>query len=306
MAFTTEKSAMEYDELAVVSETFTPASAEVVRTLQISSYSNVTAFTQEMLGYEMYVGGRIARVLPEFHPVYVWMPCVECQLFEGVGSPREGASGVVTFTDPAGSTAGPARFRVVYRTVPWIYQEDTAIYTDDDTGAGELGRYVERRISFNVEAVPLKGSSFKFTADNEPVPSPPAKVVPLAELTYVWHNVPRPPDDRIVEAIGKVNDGVFDGNQFGGGGNYPAETVLFTGANRVEGKNPKGFLNFTVTYKFSLRTSEASGGNTEATWNRFYRRNGASGPGFYDVISNDAFAVKPYDTTNLNLLFRLP
>lgn len=241
-----------------------------------------TYWVQAMLG-DSYVDGvnRVRRSLPPSHPDYPHMIPTHCECLGGVGVPEGNASALLFVKrDNQGSIDDPpwgfARYSVTWSAVSFALRTDTEIdelsdeeaaqgtYPFNDTYPpdlldgrqvqGELWRYVTRQEDFATESLTLSSLSGMQTVETEPQPNGevPAKVFPLREVTYTWHQVPQVPRGNIEACLGKANNCIFDVVTTVGGF-YDAETLLFVGAKYLRSTTPTGRLTYDIEYKWLYR-----------------------------------------------------
>jgi len=157
--------------------------------------------------------------------------------------------------------------RVTYRPRRFAVITDDSI---DAKGAGELGRYVERHVDPQLEALPLArvaANNLQFAEGpvaGQVIPEAGTVLLPGAQLVYTWHEVPDLPVSTYALAKGRVNSDGFDG--FDGAPLYPAETLLCLPwkTERLEGVT--GRVTWRIQYRFAFRPQR---------WNRFPAANGS-------------------------------
>jgi hypothetical protein len=98
------------------------------------------------------------------------------------------------------------------------------------------------------------------------------KLLPHIEHEMIWPKVISGaiPEIAIRAAIGKTNDREM---RFRIGGRYPAETMLFVGANITETMLSNGALASEIIYKFAIRQVKARDQQAPGGWNHFFRCN---------------------------------
>lgn len=251
-----------------------------------------------MLGDCATNGSMIRRVLPDQHPEYPELYCVECELVRRAGQiSYNPQTKLVSYIDGGRpGYAGAAVFRCLYRAPDYQILADAAV-------TSELQRFITRDADFTNEALPLPPNFLEWspgtTLAGNPIPESPAKVFFGAEVTYLWHQVPLIPFSTIYKTLGKCNDAQFDTSV--GGGNLDPETALFIGwkPNRIRGGN-RGVM-FNITYKFLVKTGDPANTETQPTWNKIYCRTS----GKWESVRVKGTGAKPYPTGDMNKLFQM-
>lgn len=159
----------------------------------------------------------------------------------------------------------------------------------------------------NVGNTPVEGVNWTTvgaTGTNyDPIPTPPAIMVPYREIQYVWHYVPGP-INRLLDVsdayYGTVNDRLFDSLVIGGVEyGYAAGTLLYLGMDyEPVPSTPAGNRIFKVTHKFAFR---------KQGWNTAYRPNSASinTAGDWDAVRSRRGRRPPYASSNMLKLFQV-
>jgi hypothetical protein len=247
-----------------------------------------TAFEKAMVGWHENVGGKIVRFLPEPFIEAPKARCTGLRMVRNVGKLHQ---------DPISGYPHPeyAEYEVTFEARLFEYK------TDEDVAANtldyELIRYVERRETSAVEALPVQGHGFQYHPTNasvklrgKPVPEPGQKLFFSKRLQYIWHCVPGYPEENIKYAAGKVNYTTFDHGKL----KAREETLLFWGANKdpiADDINPTQL--YTITYEFLMRPEG---------WNKVY--SGVTNK-FEPIVMVSDPMQKPYDTALMGMLFTL-
>src|SRR4051812_40914675 len=161
-----------------------------------------------MLGGAQIVGGKLMRDLPEVYPDIDSLYCISCNLREGIGRPR--ATGTFDSVE-----YDRARYEVTYSILPYLLVPDEAIH---NTPGEELGRFVERQVQYEVEAITLPGAAFKWVDTGTSIMEPGVKNFWGVTQEWNWFGLPDYPRAALVNCLGKTNSADFDG--------YPAGTLL--------------------------------------------------------------------------------
>lgn len=320
-----------YIELAEgYQERFSPEQQESTR-ICCCKWDQRFAFVADMVGYCKYIPGvsvagvttNLSRAIPELHPEINFMYCTSCELIEGIGVQPQ----PVNYSDIAKALTGTigypavsatpnnniaynlAKYRCRYEALPYAVYSDASAPADPlgiGDVLGEKSRFVQRVPEISADNLKLPGGQLQFPS-GQTINEPGALPVPTMELTYIWHQVPVVPWTAIRQAMGKVNNAVFDPTY----ANVGAQTILCNAPIIWLGRTATGDWNYKITYKFSYRPNYANDGVTEQGWNYFYRRNVGgvlTNPGGYDgpvADKNDATKLA-FKTFDFNQLFILP
>lgn len=249
----------------------------------------------------------IVRILPDQVPTHPHLWASACEV-EGWGAyvndPNcKTADGeqvpMITFISTNGGQPdvdGVARISVTY--TPRMYE----LLSDAEaaaTGYGELSRYVDRQITYAVQAQQIPSTiQFKFIegpAANTVVPMNPVLIIPLKQLQYRWVDVPDIPHTSIDACLGKVNDAEFDGAP--GWPAYPAGTLLCQPPKTRRYRTFYGRTLWEITYCFDYRPNG---------WNKFLAASPATARGNYYLAAQEGDSTKPlFASADFSSLFRL-
>ena len=283
------KTGIVYDWISEETEECGPDGTRITVTAQ-TNYSEAirTNFAGDMVGYQANAAGnKISRVLPEPHPLKTWLWCTRCDLQSGIGRPNESGN-KLEYLNAAGSP-GKLRWTLTYEDPGYDIKSDGQI-----TGPppGELDRFVVRKSTANIEALPIEGTAWKWSSDDKVISE--RTTVPLTSvaLEYTWHWVPEPlRESAWTSLLNKTNLNTFDTN-------YIAGTVLLTHYEKSERiKDARGTACRHITFFFLYRPT---------LWNNFYRIDGANGPDFYAVTSvtlDGGTPVRPFDLLTYDTIF---
>lgn len=132
-------------------------------------------------------------------------------------------------SQPAGMRDGWARYSVTFRDISGMI-----IRTDEETQTitqlmpdvpAELQRYVIRKKKQALQAQPLPFGTYVFQGTNIQIPeNANYTLVPTAEVTWIWEDLPDPPWATANALQGYTNGNIFDGAR--GFAPYPVETLL--------------------------------------------------------------------------------
>jgi hypothetical protein len=244
------------------------------------------AFIDYMLGYSTTVlkgtTPFLSRKLPHQHPRFPWLYATSCAMVHAMGAitndPRctltnpdgsfvqneDGSPYIAPMiyyfaNDPNNYADGLARYEVTYRPRDYELREDSEIGNPFD----ELNRYVTRDSVYAISSLPVPSTSggLKFVglpAGNNGIPDSIAGqlLLPVTELTYVWHEVPDVPETAIGNCVGRVNDEAFD---------PPYD--LSTGTRATDFSHPTQMVGGTPDASW-LDFQGAQGGNISTTFVR--------------------------------------
>ncbi len=200
-----------------------------------------------------------------------------------------------------------------FETLPYNVRSDAYVYGNNPRtrrpfAVPELQRFVQREVNWNVESLPVPGGQYVFTNDSIPLNEPVPKPTNIAEVTFTWHQVLRPPLNSINAAIGRVNAVAFDTEVDADTTfplyNYPPETLLMTGVDLQVHRHWAGYPLFNVVYKFAYRNAGPAVGGGVAGWNHLYRVAKVGVPaGYYRVADRATRRNGIYLKAFFNALF---
>lgn len=139
-------------------------------------------------------------------------------------------------------------------------------------------------MSFSGEMLKLGVTGWKWSLDAGPVKAEDAqlgKLIPSAEHTLTWFQVPSPQRAAITEAVGTVNSVTFL--------DVPPQSLLFVGADAKPGSRPTGGKQvWTITMKFLERNfweanSALNGEEAPVGWNEIFRTDSEDYAPFWDT-----------------------
>lgn len=268
------------------SETAGPSSCGYTALCTVA-WIDVGEWLDQMLGRsDATVDGTIHRVLPEFCPHKPRAYAMQADLVRVINWQENTVDGWPKFDQ--------AVYRVTYAVPLYDIKED-----GDTTHEHERFCVWRKRVVAANEKIP--GGGFKFIDD-----APGAVHVRLnevgvktgrtLELTCKWLDVPTFDYAKIAAVSNKVNENpiTLDGVE------YPAETVLFIGADEEPRVNATGQRNRDITFTFAIRIDEEVGGATR-TWNKFWK---SGTPGYVEVSDTGLSSGKrPFAAADLNELW---
>ncbi|MES2342329.1 MAG: hypothetical protein V4597_11670 [Pseudomonadota bacterium] len=231
---------------------------------------------------------------------------------------------MIAYHDTVNDFPGYGRYAVTYSARDYELRSDAEVQLQ---ASGELSRYVSRFWTYSALMLPLgsltsqlyyggdlaKAATVidpkdkkvpptdKVTLAGQNVPEPGAKIIPMQQLTYKWHQVPDVPEAAIDNCVGHVNGATFDGAP--GARAYPPGTLLCHPPQRE--RTPRsivGRISWTITYRFDYR---AQG------WNFFPAADGQYYlAGFYNDRNDAVLGKVPdhllYEGADFNALFKPP
>lgn len=260
-------------------------------------------------------GLSIQRILPEQHPKYPWMWATSADLIE----PKEMAiinDPYSVVLDPAGGPNpiqipmifyaekqpgmgpngrdlfldAPMRYAVTYRPLRWELLTDAEAAA---SGVGELSRWVDRDISYAVQAQPIpNGLPFKFVEGpyaGQAIIGNPQFILPTKQLIWRWIDIPDLPNLAINNCIGCVNNAPFDGAV--GWDLYDTGTLLLHAPKPTRKKSTVGKITWDVEMRMDWRPNG---------WNRFI----AIDRNWYGATLNGVAGEFLYRLANFNALFQ--
>lgn len=229
-------------------------------------------FMQDLLGQNLLMtNNRISRRTPDQHPNYANFFAVDAKV-----------SGLkLTGKDGYKITYDRAIIQAVYRQLPYWVRTDLACRFGGETQL-EYERYCSFAESYDTAFVTdncgVEGTLTGGSKVNMRTSAQTAKTIPSTSLTITWHKVPsksespfRSPTAEVVPLYqGYVNDREFFG--------YPAETVLFVGADPKQSAATVDIdplyeipsITYNIPYKFGIR-KYATDGSGWAGWNHVLR-----------------------------------
>lgn len=261
------------------SETAGP-SANGYSALCTVAWGDAGVWLEEMLGRtDILLGGILQRTLPEYCPHRPTAYAVQADLVRMI-------RGEVNTNDDKG---WPEFEQAVYRVTYAIPLYDVL---EDRVTAYEHQRFCvwrKRTVATN-EKIP--GGGFKFiddavAANRIRLNEVGVKTGRTLEMTCKWIDVPTFDYAILSPLSNRINEEsiVLDGVE------YPAETVLFIGADEEPRVNASGQHNRDINLTFAIRTDGR-------TWNKFWK-NGTQG---YVEVSDDGTSggARPYAVADLN------
>ena len=254
---------------------------------------NSTIFPATMLGTAHNAGGKIIRTLPNRHMDKRWLYCTQCDLTGGIGYPSTENDGSIKFTTPSTHDTAKAVYACTWSFLGYDVEDDGFKSSLAGTGK-ELCRFVSRKVQTSMEAVPIKGTDFKFTSDNKPIGEPITTKTATKELEYTWWHIPFPYRESTWDSLlGQVNSAAFDGRGRGQTGtsypSYAIHTVFFASYEQSDPyTDPEGNFCCNTTFFFLYR---------DTGWNKFYR------PGSGWVAVDDGAGSYPFPEGDLMRIF---
>ncbi len=248
------------------------------------------AFRADLIGWSaiQFPSGpaKLRRGLPEVHPEIPKMYCVEANMIGGKGVPQydsgKGHQAFYASTRPATQLGdggdGYAWFDTKWSYVPYVVLGDTEI------GGNESLRFVEINVEPSIQSISLPGATFRFVTAI--VPAAHGRIIPeglpllLPQKAYRlrWHSVPSTNnlmwpglETNIDMCLGKVNSATYLGKDPG---------TLLCEAPHIEKR--RGLLGTDVFFIEHVLLYKGSG------WNKVYRRDLTTGPGFDEVETFNA------------------
>lgn len=188
-------------------------------------------------------------------------------------------------------------YQVAYAQPDYDLFEDEVVYRGPgpDNRAvvcPELLRWCRREQRDAVEAIGIPGGLYKFVGTNEPLPEPPPKALPTAELkmTLIGWPTTLVPVSAIRTIQGKVNATDFDTDvetrrwPFS---HHPAGTLLATGVEYRHYPSHTGSRVLDFTLNFAVRNNGSLGpGNGVAGWNHLFRH----ATGRWELVTHNGLA----------------
>lgn len=279
-----------YTERPEYAEKFARDAATLVRFLEVD-WADTDPFVEDMVGY---CGGRggansLQRRVPEKHPYYESMRCVDVELVEPVGAFSQDSA-----SNPQGHVKWErAVYRCTYRSLPYDVLSDSELKEESDAGqAGcEMHRYVIRRRKWAFENQKVSGAALIYddgakSYNGLPIPETWSRPFSILQLEYTWVDVPTAfiPSSAITSCAYHVNDAIWD--------DYAAETVLFMGADEVQYDDFRGFRRADLKYLFAVRADGLS-------WNKFTGHD----LDWVNVKVQGTVSTRPFATANFKTLF---
>lgn len=206
---------------------------------------------------------------------------------------------------------GRAKMKVTYRSRDYEVRSDAdaeraRISTELVTRTPcptELTRYVSRKWSYSISAIPLPlgkgGTVLKFSEGpagvlGQEVKAGPPLLLPRKQITYTWHHVPDVPHAAIDACLGRTNLNKFDGVP--GYELFEPDTLLMQPPEINRMRSVDGRICWEIIYKFDFNP---------LGWNTFPAANGRSYPATYGGGGVGADNT-PYLPADYNALWRLP
>ncbi|MEZ6069366.1 MAG: hypothetical protein R3C10_03635 [Pirellulales bacterium] len=256
------------------------------------AWSDYADFIAELWGQYRSVGGGFVYQPPAYFPQAPQAIVNEVSV-EPFDADNPNGAGVGLLSSATNSYDAGARVTAVYRS------DDV----DDGLSRGDLpgvptGTYLRYRANLASDYVAMPGRVFRWQVDGEPVADDvnPGILVPSEAFTLSWLRVPLPPWNTIRDSAGKLNNATFL--------NYPAGTVLFTGAETRHDFQIVDTGLWRLDYHFKVRLVHGTGaGSPNLGWNHFYREQASSGEHWLEVVDEDGNNV--YQSGNFSALFTL-
>ena len=216
----------------------------------------------------------VSDLIGVVHSDYSFMFCTDVSI-EKVGDADTGSGGPVT----AKLTASFATRNFGSNSQQDNVTSDWSLWAEHWEGGGEgltigLGFRVSDAVLFSDCTVIRKD-------DNVPA----VKIFPSASIT-ISGTTDKMDKAVILDAVAKLNDAATTIKGFA----YPAEQLLFLGADMNEGTNSEGAVVNRLSFKWAYKHSN--------TWNEFWWDKKSGGPGFIKLI--DSNGNSPYETTAMS------
>lgn len=188
-------------------------------------------------------GSGLTRTLPAHHPILDWMRAV-----------------AVSFQD---NDVGGCRAKVLYQPLDFDVRPDGELSALPGS-TPELNRWVVRQQRYGGKSLPIPRNTIRFIEPPYTGLAVPeiglATLVPFAELTYSWIDVPFYPAAAVDQCVGRVNAEPFDGAA--GHPLHPPETLFCLQPAVRWSVNAHGRKVCRIDYTF---LHNASGWNTSPT-----------------------------------------
>ena len=262
---------------------------QVVRTLRVTPYNEVSYVADLLLGGVRLIGGFLFRVPPARDPFFNACICTKVEADEGIGAWTGTAASGINNLIIKSSYAEGCRIRVTYETLDSTLDPRDGDWADppapgqlpsggghDPTNqqeidlASETWDYAAQQLTYDAKHLVTKSeaSSEPRELANNLFPFV-TTTVPQVTLTLTRKYCIRPPFQAIRYLVGTVNKSEFGKTSR----KFPIETIRFDGLHAARQITSFGYRMFELQYKFAMMTlvgTVENGGITDVGWLRKY------------------------------------